>query len=57
MRTIYLLLAIFLLAGCAGLNVQWALTATYNTQAVTGTVMNPGAKEAEKPGEKPGEKL
>lgn len=32
-----------LLSGCAGLNVQWTATATYNTPAVTTTTMNPGA--------------
>ncbi|MCX7179445.1 MAG: hypothetical protein NTX56_11975 [Proteobacteria bacterium] len=31
------------LAGCSGLNVQWAATATYNTPASTQTTMNPGA--------------
>lgn len=31
-----------LLAGCAGLNVQWAATATYNTPATTTSTMTPG---------------
>ena len=53
MRTIALLLAIFL-PGCASLNVAWVFTASYNTHAVTGTVMNPGAKQE---GVKPGDSL
>ena len=48
MRAIYALLAIFMLAGCAGLNVQWTAVATYNTPAVTTATMTPG-KEAQKP--------
>ena len=32
-----------LLAGCAGLNVQWALAATYNTPATASATMTPGA--------------
>jgi hypothetical protein len=38
------ILAAVLLSGCAGLNVQWAATATYNTPATTITTMTPGAK-------------
>ena len=36
-----------LLIGCSGLNVQWAVSATYNTPAVTVTRMTPGIKPAE----------
>jgi LPS O-antigen subunit length determinant protein (WzzB/FepE family) len=38
------ILAAVLLSGCAGLSVSWVATATYNTQAVTTSVMTPGAK-------------
>jgi hypothetical protein len=38
------ILAAVLLSGCAGLNVQWAATMTYNTPAVTAVTMTPGAK-------------
>jgi hypothetical protein len=31
------------LSGCAGLNIQWALTATYNTPATTTATLTPGA--------------
>jgi len=36
------------LGGCAGLNVQWAATATYNTPASTTATMTPGAATAVK---------
>ena len=29
-------------SGCSGLNVQWALTAAYNTPAFTTATMTPG---------------
>ena len=38
-----LVAAVVALSGCAGLNVQWTATATYNTPAVTTATMNPGA--------------
>jgi hypothetical protein len=39
----FFLLAIALaLSGCAGLNVQWVATASYNTPTVTAVTMNPG---------------
>jgi hypothetical protein len=38
------IVAVLLLSGCAGLNVQAVFTATYNTQAVTTATMMPGAK-------------
>ena len=37
-----IILAIAPLTGCAGLNVQWALTATYNTPATTTATLTPG---------------
>ncbi len=36
------ILVTLVLAGCAGLNVQWAATATYNTPATTSAIMTPG---------------
>ena len=36
------------LGGCAGLNVQWAATATYNTPASTTATMTPGEATAVK---------
>lgn len=42
MKYYMLLLITLLVSGCAGLNVQWAATATYNTPAVTQATMNPG---------------
>ena len=45
MKTLLPLLAISLLAGCAGLNVSGAATITYNTPAVTSVTMTPGADE------------
>jgi hypothetical protein len=32
-----------LLTGCAGLNVSWVATASYNTPATTNAIMTPGA--------------
>jgi len=40
--------AALLIGGCAGLNVQWAATATYNTPASTTATMTPGAATAVK---------
>jgi len=40
--------AALLMGGCAGLNVQWAATATYNTPASTTATMTPGAATAVK---------
>ena len=40
-----ILLLVALLPGCAGLNVSGAITATYNTPAVTSVTMTPGAEE------------
>jgi len=40
--------AVLLMGGCAGLNVQWAATATYNTPASTTATMTPGAATAVK---------
>ena len=37
-----LLVALALLAGCAGLNVQWVATASYNSPASTQAVLTPG---------------
>ena len=37
------LLLILLLGGCAGLNVSWVATASYNTPASTTATMTPGA--------------
>jgi LPS O-antigen subunit length determinant protein (WzzB/FepE family) len=37
-------LAAVLLSGCAGLNVSFVATATYNTPATTTATMTPGAK-------------
>jgi len=54
MRTAALLLASCLLAGCAGLNVSWAINASYNTnmQTMTGAVHQTspvgGSKDAPK---------
>lgn len=47
MKAIILVLAV-LVSGCAGLNVQWAATASYNSQALTYSVLQPGAQAAEK---------
>jgi hypothetical protein len=38
------ILAAVLLSGCAGLNVSWVATASYNTPAVTSATLTPGAK-------------
>ena len=46
MRVFVLSLVIFL-SGCAGLNVQWAASITYNTPAVTSVTMKPGEKASE----------
>lgn len=48
MKTI-LAVFVLLLAGCAGLNVQWAATATYNTPAITTATMKPGEPIVVKP--------
>lgn len=42
------LLSAIAMCGCAGLNVQWTATASYNTQALTYSVLQPGAKDAQK---------
>ena len=44
MRTIVFALAL-LLPGCAGLNVQWALSASYNAPATTTATLTPGAEK------------
>lgn len=43
MRTFISASLLTLLTGCAGLNVSWVATATYNTPASTQAVLNPGA--------------
>lgn len=48
MKTIFALLALAMLAGCAGLNVQWAASISYNTQALTYSVMQPGKTDEQK---------
>ncbi len=39
------LAAVLALQGCAGLNVQWAMSASYNTEATTTATMTPGKPE------------
>ena len=41
--------ALGLMAGCAGFNVQGVVTLTYNTGAVTQAIMTPGVKEVQAP--------
>lgn len=48
MKTAIVVLVLLVLPGCAGLNVQWTATASYNSQALTYSVLQPGAKDAEK---------
>ena len=43
--TLWIVALAALLAGCAGLNVQWAATATYNTPATTQATLTPGAPQ------------
>ena len=47
MKSLTIALLASTLAGCSGLNVTWAATATYNTPATTTTTMTPGQKEKE----------
>ena len=43
MRTLITMFLLAFLTGCAGLNVSWVATATYNTPASTQAILNPGA--------------
>lgn len=47
MKIITILAICCAISGCSGLNVSWALTATYNTPATTSVTMTPGAERAE----------
>ena len=49
MKTCAVLLACVLLTACAGLNVSWVATASYNTPATTTSTMTPGAEKPVKP--------
>ena len=40
------LMAIMSMPGCAGLNVSWVATATYNTPASTQATLTPGSIQA-----------
>jgi hypothetical protein len=42
-KTLVATLVALALAGCSGLNVSWVATATYNSQAVTQSIIVPGA--------------
>ena len=46
-NSLLMLTAALLLSGCAGLNVTWVATASYNTPAVTQSVMMPGVETTE----------
>lgn len=48
MKILAILAVSLAMCGCSGLNVSWALTATYNTPATTAVTMTPGAAEASK---------
>ena len=43
------LLIVVSLSGCAGLNVSWVATASYNTPATTSATMTPGVEKPVKP--------
>jgi len=44
-RIICMLLLATALTGCAGLNVSWVATASYNTPAITTATLTPGAEK------------
>jgi len=46
-NVLFMLTAAAMLSGCSGLHVNWVATASYNTPAVTQSVMMPGVETTE----------